>query len=210
MKPYSELTGRNLSAMQQNSLPLALNQRGASDTQLNSLFNKPRGGEPEDIVAYNVLKAQPGEEVHHQRILETIAPAYRNLNEADAAALTSILEARGYRLGNQLMNLINMPEGAHKNMHKITKALGAEVDINKGKYVGKMDPALQDLIDSGYANSLRYRADMVGRYLDKFTPALREAQDEVLTNYYANKGDLYLNDYIADLSNRLATGYFNK
>ena len=103
------------------------------------------------------------------------------MTEAEAEEVSAIVRGRGYALGNELLNVINMPVAAHKNMHKITKALGAEADLNRGRYVGKIDPVLQDLIDSGDVPSTRYRADMITRYLDKFAPVLREAQDEVLT-----------------------------
>ena len=207
-KAYENLRpGRPLSARQQSPQVGSYDQRVASGTLLNQLFDKPRGKEPADIEAYKALMAQPGEEVHHQNILETIAPAYRGLNEQEAAEVTNTLKARGYKLGNELLNLINMPLPAHKDIHKVTKALGAEADLNRGKFVGKIDSALQDMIDSGDVPSTRYRADMIGRYLDKFGPILREAQDEVLTNYYTQspeKAQELLKIYIDDVvQNRL-------
>ena len=181
-KDYVNLKGRSLSARQQSPHIGSADQRIAQNTELNKTFEKPRGGEVVvDRGAYNALLAQAGEEVHHQNILETLAPAYRGLSEAEAEEVSAIVRGRGYALGNELLNVINMPLPAHKNMHKVTKALGAEADLNRGRYVGKIDPVLQDLIDSGDVPSTRYRADMITRYLDKFAPVLREAQDEVLT-----------------------------
>ena len=205
-KDYENLKGRYLSARQQSPQVGSGDQRVASGTELNKVFEKPRGKAPEDELAYKALSAQTGEEVHHQNILETIAPAYKGLNEAQAAEVTNILKSRGYRLGNELLNLINMPVGAHKDLHKVTKALGAEVDMNRGKFVGNIDSTLKDLIDSGDVPSTRYRADMISRYLDKFAPVLREAQDEVLTNYYKEapeRAQELLGMYITDLVQQL-------
>ena len=207
-KLYNELKeGRALSARQQSPQIGAVDQRAAQLSELNKVFDKPRGKDPEEIIAYKALLADKGDEVHHQNILETIAPAYRGLDEAQSAELTAVLNNRGYSLGNELTNVINLPLFAHKDLHKITKALGAEVDMNRGKYVGKMDPALRDMIDSGDVPSVRYRADMVSRYLDKFNPILREAQDEVLTNHYklgAEGAQALLGDYITELQQRLS------
>ena len=128
------------------------------------------------------------------------------MNEAEAAEVTNILQSRGYKLGNELLNLINMPVPAHKDLHKVSKALGAEVDMNRGKFVGNVDSTLQDMIDAGEVPSTRYRADMIGRYLDKFGPVLREAQDEVLTNYYKEspeRAQELLGGYIGELVQRL-------
>ena len=206
-RPFDQLReGRPLSARQQSPQIGSADQRIAQQTELNKAFEKPRGGQPEEITAYNALLAGADDEVHHQNILETIAPAYRGLGEAESAELTSILNNRGYSLGNELHNVINLPLYAHKDLHKITKALGAEADMNRGRYVGKIDPALQDMIDAGDVPSVRYRADMVSRYLDKFNPILREAQDEVLTNHYAlgaEGAQALLGDYIAELQQRL-------
>ena len=200
-KPYDQLAvGRALSARQQSPHIGSVDQRAAQLTELNKAFDKPRGADPEDRVAYLALLAQKGEEVHHQNILETIAPAYKGLNEADAEELTGILRGRGYGMGNELLNVINLPMEAHKDLHKLTKALGAEVDMNRGKYVGAMAPELRDMIDAGDVPSVRYRADMATRYLDKFNPILRDAQDEVLNQYYKGEGDGagYLMQFLAD------------
>ena len=201
-KAYTDLQpGRALSARQQSPHIGSVDQRAAQTTELNRVFKKPRGADPEDRRAYLALLAQPGEEVHHQNILETIAPAYKGLTEAEAEELTGILRGRGYGMGNELLNVINLPMPAHKDLHKLTKALGAEVDMNRGKYVGAMSDELRDLIDAGDVPSVRYRADMATRYLDKFNPILRDAQDEVLTRYYAGtRGDGagYLMQFLAD------------
>ena len=200
------LPGRALSARQQSPQIGAVDQRAAQLTELNKAFDKPRGKDPAEIEAYRALLADKGDEVHHQNILETLAPVYKGLDEAQSAELTAILNDRGYALGNELHNVINLPLYAHKDLHKITKALGAEVDMNRGKFVGKIDPALQDMIDAGDVPSVRYRADMASRYLDKFNPILREAQDEVLTNHYklgAEGAQALLADYIVELQQRL-------
>lgn len=205
-KAYDQLEGRYLSARQQSPQIGSGDQRVASGTELNKLFGKPTKRDPSEAAAYNALAAQTGEEVHHQNILETIAPAYKGLNEAEAAEVTNILQSRGYKLGNELLNLINMPVPAHKDLHKVSKALGAEVDMNRGKFVGNVDSTLQDMIDAGEVPSTRYRADMIGRYLDKFGPVLREAQDEVLTNYYKEspeRAQELLGGYIGELVQRL-------
>ena len=198
-KRYADLTGRDLSARQQSLLGGSVDQRAAQVTKLNAAFDKPRGKEPADVEAYRALLAQQGEEVHHQNILETIAPGYSGLDEVQAAELTSELNRRGYSLGNELTNVINLPMPAHKDLHKITKALGAEADMNRGRYVGTISPELEAMIEAGGVPSVRYRADMIGKYLDKFNPILREAQDEVLTQYYTGAGDGkgYLRDFLA-------------
>ena len=201
-KLYAELQpGRALSARQQSPHVGAADQRAAQVAELNKAFNKKRGADPEDRRAYLALLAQKGEEVHHQNILETIAPAYKGLTEEQATELTGILRGRGYGMGNELLNVINLPTEAHKDLHKLTKALGAEVDMNRGRYVGAMAPELRDMIDAGDVPSVRYRADMATKYLDKFNPILRDAQDEILTRYYeGTRGDGagYLMQFLAD------------
>tara|TARA_Y100000817_G_scaffold300806_1_gene280207 strand:- start:369 stop:1025 length:657 start_codon:yes stop_codon:yes gene_type:complete len=209
-KAYGDLAGRYLSARQQSPGIGSGDQRVASGTELNKVFGKPSKRDESEAAIYNALAAQPGEEVHHMNILETIAPGFKGLNEQEAFELAGMLEARGYALGNQLRNLINMPVPAHKDLHKITKSLGAEIDMNRGKFVGKMDPLLKSLIDAGDVPSLRYRADMIGNYLDKFNPILRKAQDEVLTMHTAagaqgpRPGNEYLRKFLADYGVTLA------
>ena len=153
--------------------------QGTYQTQLNQLTGKTvkkRASNSDDTVVYELLRRRGDEEAHHKGILETLDILYRGLDEAEAAELTAHLNQFG-GMGNDILNLVNMPKDIHtgeEGIHPWAIAKGYQ-------YHTKYEPKgfVRDMLDASEL-PLAYRKHVGERYLTEAVPAMKAKINELL------------------------------
>ena len=160
---------------------LADSAAGAYTAQLNGIARnrkstKTRMADPDAVLVYELMKRRGDEEAHHKAILNTLGVLYKGLNEADSNKLTAHLKAQG-SIGNNILNLINMPKDAHISIHQITKGLGHEYHPTQKNNLRGFQ---QDLIDASEM-PLEYRMHIGEQYMKTAVSEMRNDIDDLLT-----------------------------
>lgn len=183
---------------------LANSAAGAYTAQLNEATKgrkatKTRLADPDSLLVYELLKRRGDEEAHHKAILNTLGVLYKGLNEADSAKLSSHLNQYG-AIGNSILNLINMPKDAHKQIHQITKGLGHEYHpAQKNNLRGFQ----QDLVDASEL-PLEYRMHVGERYMKEAVQEMRNDIDDLLTAHPSMQEKLDLSNVRAAMALKAA------
>ena len=152
---------------------------GTYQSQLNQLTGgnvKRRAKSSDDTAVYELMRRRGDEEAHHKGILETLDILYRGLDEAQAAELTAHLN-QFHGMGNDILNLVNMPKSIHTGdggIHPWAIAKGYQYHSNY-KPVG----FVRDMIDASEL-PLAYRKHVGERYLTEAVPAMEAKINELL------------------------------
>ena len=160
---------------------LADSAAGAYVSQLNKITKdrkstKTRLADPDALLVYELMKRRGDEQAHHKSILNTLGILYKGLDENASKKLTDHLNQYG-AIGNNILNLINMPKDAHISMHQITKGLGHEyIPGQKNNLRGFQ----QDLIEASEM-PLEYRMHVGEQYMAKAVEEMRNDIDDLLT-----------------------------
>ena len=146
-----------------------------------SQLNKATGGNvnrraksSDDTVVFEILKAQPNEQAHHKAILETLAPLYKGLNNAESKELTTYLNQFG-AIGNNILNLINMPQDIHqKGIHSYAIKKGYQFHPDYKPF-----GLVQDIVDASEM-PLAYRKHVGMNYMTKAVPDMNNYINDLL------------------------------
>jgi len=162
---------------------LADSAAGAYTAQLNGITRnrkstKTRMADPDAVLVYELMKRRGDEEAHHKAILNTLGVLYKGLNESDSNKLTAHLKAQG-SIGNNILNLINMPKDAHISIHQITKGLGHEYHPTQKNNLRGFQ---QDLVDASEM-PLEYRMHIGEQYMKTAVSEMRNDIDDLLTGH---------------------------
>ena len=152
---------------------------GTYQSQLNQLTGKSvknRASNSDDTVVYELMRRRGDEEAHHKGILETLDILYRGLDEAEAAELTANLN-QYHGMGNDILNLVNMPKDIHTGddgIHPWAIAKGYQ-------YHSNYEPKgfVRDILDASEL-PLAYRKHVGERYLTEAVPAMEAKINELL------------------------------
>ena len=155
---------------------------GTYRAQLNQATGKSkkrRALNSDDTVVYELLRRRGDEEAHHKGILETLDLLYRGLNRDDAAELTGHLN-QYHGMGNDILNLINLPKDIHTGADGIHPWA-----IDKGyQYHSNYKPkGLVEEIMEASEMPLEYRKHVGVRYLTKAVPAMEKKINELLQGH---------------------------
>ena len=166
-----------------NQSPGRAEQASATyQSQLNQLTGGSiarRALNSDDTVIYELLRRRGDEEAHHKGILETLDLLYRGLAKEEAAELTGHLN-RYHGMGNDILNLVNVPKDIHTGPNGIHPWA-----IEKGyQYHSNHKPRgfVQDLIEASEM-PLEYRKHVGERYLTKAVPAMEQKINELLQDH---------------------------
>jgi hypothetical protein len=174
--------GARRESVDRQSPGLAESAMGAYQSQLAQLTNrdarKKTQNNSDDLIVYELLKRRGDEQAHHKGILETLDVLYKGLDEKESAELSAYLNQHG-GIGNQLLNLINLPKDSHQEgIHKFARNKGYEY------HSGTKDPKgmVLDMIEAGEM-PLEYRKHVGEQYLKKAVPEMNDYINDLLTNH---------------------------
>ena len=163
-----------------NQSPGRAEQASATyQTQLNQLTGGSkarRALNSDDTVIYELLRRRGDEEAHHKGILETLDLLYRGLSKKEAADLTGHLN-RYHGMGNDILNLVNVPKDIHtgpNGIHPWAIEQGYQYHSNH-----KPRGFVQDLIEASEM-PLEYRKHVGERYLTEAVPAMEQKINDLL------------------------------
>ncbi len=152
----------------------------AYKSQLNDATGKNmmrRAKNSDDTVVYELMKARPGEQAHHRAILKTLDPLYKGLTDAEAAELTAYLNQYG-ATGNNILNLINMPQDIHQSgIHEYAIKRGYQFHPN-----AKPFGMVQDILDASEL-PLDYRKHVGKQYMTKAVPDMNNYINDLLEKH---------------------------
>tara|TARA_R100000908_G_C3713209_1_gene118979 strand:- start:24 stop:749 length:726 start_codon:yes stop_codon:yes gene_type:complete len=161
------------------------NVKDSQSVQLNSLYPVTKKGESNiDTRATNelvqrVLRPESGDQVHHKNALSLIGIALDNADDAGKAQIYNLLEHNGVNIGDDIYNLINLPQRVHEDHHRFTRDQGLEM---QGRGTKGLARRIKD--SSNIDDTLEYVQD----YIDYGIPMIRENIDDLLTEYHASAG----------------------
>jgi hypothetical protein len=174
--------GARRESVDRQSPGLAESAMGAYQSQLAQLTNRDARRKTEnnsdDLIIYELLKRRGDEQAHHKSILETLDVLYRGLDEKESAELSAYLNQHG-GIGNQLLNLINLPKDSHQEgIHKFARNKGYEY------HSGTKNPEgmVLDMIEASKM-PLEYRKHVGEQYLKKAVPEMNDYINDLLTNH---------------------------
>lgn len=159
------------------------NVQNSQSVQLNSLYPVTKKSEPNaNIRATNelvqkVLRPESGDQVHHKNALSLIGIALDNADDAGKAQIYNLLEHNGVNIGDDIYNLINLPQKVHEDHHRFTRDQGLEM---QGKGTKGLARKIKD--SSNIDETLEYVQD----YIDYGIPMIRENIDDLLTDYHSS------------------------
>jgi len=151
-------------------------------TQLNQLTGRSkdrRALNSDDTVVYELLRRRGDEEAHHKGILETLDLLYRGLNKDEAAELTGHL-SQYHGMGNDILNLVNLPKDIHtgpNGIHPWAIEKGYQFHSNY-----KPKGLVQELMEASEM-PLDYRKHVGERYLTQAVPAMENKINELLGSH---------------------------
>ena len=171
---------------------LADSAAGAYASQLNGITRnrkstKTRLADPDALLVYELMKKRGDEEAHHKSILNTLGVLYKGLNENDSKKLTDHLNQYG-AIGNNILNLINMPKDSHISIHQITKGLGHEYHPRQKNNLRGFQ---QDLTEASEM-PLEYRMHIGEQYMTRAVEEMRNDIDDLLTAHPSMQDSLDL------------------
>lgn len=157
---------------------LANSAKEAYTSQLNKATGSNvsrRRKSSDNTIVYELMKAQPGEQAHHRAILKTLDPLYNGLSTEEAAELTSYLNQFN-GTGNNILNLINMPQDIHQGgIHEYAIRKGYQFHPN-----AKPFGMVQDIVDASEM-PLAYRKHVGMNYMTKAVPDMNNKINDLLT-----------------------------
>ena len=166
-----------------NQSPGRAEQASATyQSQLNQLTGGTkdrRASNSDDTVIYELLRRRGNEEAHHKGILETLDLLYRGLSKEEAAELTGHLN-QYHGMGNDILNLINIPKEIHTGPDGIHPWA-----IEKGyQYHSNYKPRglVKELMEASEM-PLPYRKHVGERYLTQAVPAMENKINELLQGH---------------------------
>lgn len=166
-----------------NQSPGRAEQASATyQSQLNQLTGGTkdrRASNSDDTVIYELLRRRGNEEAHHKGILETLDLLYRGLSKEEAAELTGHLN-QYHGMGNDILNLINIPKEIHTGPDGIHPWA-----IEKGyQYHSNYKPKglVKELMEASEM-PLPYRKHVGERYLTQAVPAMENKINELLQGH---------------------------
>ena len=166
-----------------NQSPGRAEQASATyQSQLNQLTGGTkdrRALNSDDTVIYELLRRRGNEEAHHKGILETLDLLYRGLSKEEAAELTGHLN-QYHGMGNDILNLINIPKEIHTGPDGIHPWA-----IEKGyQYHSNYKPRglVKELMEASEM-PLPYRKHVGERYLTQAVPAMENKINELLQGH---------------------------
>ena len=155
---------------------------GTYRAQLNQATGKTktrRASNSDDTVVYELMRRRGDEEAHHKGILETLDLLYRGLNKDETAELTGYLN-QYHGMGNDILNLINLPKDIHtgsKGIHPWAIEKGYQYHSNY-----KPKGYVQEIIEASEM-PLAYRKHVGERYLTNAVPAMERKINELLQEH---------------------------